>query len=181
MNLRVSIPLLCATLFCAFQSGCNDLPDAPTANTRTGDQLPTWDEVTPSTHTKASRPPEPVLIVDRKANKCFKVYSIFPQEYRLPNGQAYSIRNCEDDCGSLIACPGWAQDVQSDFSQRAKRKEAAKIAPDPQEAPEPATETPDETKPASAKTNWPGRLGPPPTEAPKEESVPSKDAKSPKN
>ena len=157
-------------LFLLVNLGCNDLPDAPKNNTPIGDQLPTWDTITPSTHTKASRPPEPVLIVDRKANSCFKVYSIFPQEYRLPNGQAYSIRDCNDDCGTLIVCPGWAQDVQSDFTKRSQLKEEASVTPEPVE---PQTETTDTqaepTVTETPKKNWPGRLGPPPTEAPKED------------
>ena len=103
-------------------SGCSTPPteikEVPT------DQLPDWDEVQDTTHTKASRPPEPVLIIDLEGKECFKVYTVFrSQIFRLPNGQAYSIRDCSQNCGTEISCPGWAEEVRSDWATRNKPSE----------------------------------------------------------
>jgi hypothetical protein len=152
-------PLILAGLM-----ACGDLPPTPENMPVDPASLPNWDTIEASTHTKASRPPEPVLIVDRTKRTCFKSYSVFPQEYRLPNGQAYSIRDCSEDCGTAIACPPWAQDVQSDFTRRKKRnEEAAKPTPTPV-----VEEIAVEPTPVKPKKGWPSSLGPPPTEAPKE-------------
>ena len=50
--------------------------------------------------------------------------SVFPQEYRLPNGQAYSLRDCQEDCGTPIECPSWAQDVYLDLERRTQKRDA---------------------------------------------------------
>ena len=147
---------------------CSDLPPTPDEMQNQPKAIATWDTVEASTHTKASRPPEPVLIVDRREKTCFKVYSVFPQEYRLPNGQAYSLRDCEQDCGTSIQCPSWAREVYADLERRTKKQsndteETVATPDDTTVAEDNASNTPAPTKKVSAKTD---SLGPPPTEAP---------------
>ena len=105
-------------IFGAGVHGCGGLPEGPPQAPIAATGLPSWDSVKESTHTRATRPPEPVLVVDREQSKCFKAYTIFPQEYRLPNGQAYGIRECNSNCGTEIKCPDWAQDVYADWTKR---------------------------------------------------------------
>ena len=58
---------LCASLVASI--ACSDLPPTPDEMEIQSEGIATWDSVEASTHTKASRPPEPVLIVDRKEKK----------------------------------------------------------------------------------------------------------------
>ena len=150
--------------FCA----CSDLPPTPAEMQTKSNTIATWYSIEASTHTKASRPPEPVLIVDRKEESCFKVYSVFPQEYRLPNGQAYSLRDCEQDCGTSIQCPPWAQEVYIDLKRRTKKvkviKEQNTAKPEDGVKSEPTEADDSQEAPKPTKTS--DLLGPPPTDAP---------------
>lgn len=165
--MRVLSVCLAIMGFCA----CSDLPPTPAEMQTKSNGIATWDSIEASTHTKASRPPEPVLIVDRKEKSCFKVYSVFPQEYRLPNGQAYSLRDCKQDCGTSIQCPSWAQEVYIDLERRTRKKKATDArASEKTEAAEKPGDTENQEAVEAPKPSKSSKtidvLGPPPTDAP---------------